>query len=214
MRRILFPLLVIGLAGGLFTLGSGAFFSDVESDIDNTITAGSLDLSVDTTSPSGCDIAAFVPPLDNDVIFDGGEGDNCDVSVTNNGTLAGDLYLLITITADSDVSCPEPELAAEPGCTGGGDGDLDTELKFSDCTETGSVGDVACSGVVDGTTTLAAIALSCSKVADLAASGSYSLSFDLTSVSVTNVSQTDSITINFFFELVQNDFAGGVDCLP
>ena len=55
MRRILFPLLVIGLAAGMFTLGSGAFFSDTETDTGNTITAGTLDLETADTFAGACD---------------------------------------------------------------------------------------------------------------------------------------------------------------
>jgi spore coat-associated protein N len=50
MRRILFPLLVIGLAGGLFTLGSGAFFTDTATDTGNTITTGTVDISIAPTT--------------------------------------------------------------------------------------------------------------------------------------------------------------------
>lgn len=97
MRRILFPLLIIGLAAGLFTLGSGAFFSDVENSTGNTFTAGTLDFACDGTgtkrfcTASGDYIVANTFPGDDgvaDILTD----------VTNEGTIDGDLYVMFTFT--------------------------------------------------------------------------------------------------------------------
>ncbi len=60
MRRLLFPVLILGLASGLFTLGSGAFVQDNESDTGNTISAGSLDLALGSTV-GACDFASVIP---------------------------------------------------------------------------------------------------------------------------------------------------------
>jgi predicted ribosomally synthesized peptide with SipW-like signal peptide len=239
MRRILFPILVIGLTAGLFTLGSGAFFSDVENSTGNTFTAGSLDLKVDVTGTSGtnvgdsatgtCVIAEFYPPTpSNDVIFDGATGDNCTITVENLGNLPGDLYLEITLplTLDKDNGCNEPENDVAPdgeagGCDAGngdGSGDLDEELRVtSECAETnGAAGDGdPCEGAEPYA--LSTFVMACLKVSDLAQvsdapSNEYVLTFDLDSVNVTNQSQTDTISITFNFKLVQDGAAAPGTC--
>ncbi len=96
MRRILFPLLVIGLAGGLFTLGSGAFFSDSETDTGNTITAGTLTL--DVTSPFAtvaCSSTNLTKPGDGPA--------TCTNTVQNSGSITGDLYLKVTYNNTADL---------------------------------------------------------------------------------------------------------------
>jgi predicted ribosomally synthesized peptide with SipW-like signal peptide len=97
MRRILFPLLVIGLAGGLFTLGSGAFFSDAESDVDNIITAGTLDLvcdvfggEADCGGPGHFSISGMVPGTTTKVFT---------LTLSNGGSLSGVLAAQVNATA-------------------------------------------------------------------------------------------------------------------
>jgi spore coat-associated protein N len=78
MRRILFPLLIIGLATGLFTLGSGAFFTDTAEDTNNTITSGTVDISIG----AGPIVSVSSPPG-----MAPGDTVNGSVVVTNSGTL-------------------------------------------------------------------------------------------------------------------------------
>jgi predicted ribosomally synthesized peptide with SipW-like signal peptide len=82
MRRILFPLLVIGLAAGLFTLGSGAFFSDTETDTGNTIVAGTLDLG----------LGGAIGACDTDQVIPGQLLPACNITLNMAGSL-NDLYL-------------------------------------------------------------------------------------------------------------------------
>jgi spore coat-associated protein N len=90
MRRILFPLLVIGLAGGLFTLGSGAFFTDTETDTGNTITTGTLDLTLGSTV-GACDYTNVAP---------GDQLAACDKTLNMGGSL-DDLYLAVELHSSS-----------------------------------------------------------------------------------------------------------------
>jgi predicted ribosomally synthesized peptide with SipW-like signal peptide len=201
MRRILFPLLVIGLAGGLFSLGSGAFFSDVEEDTGNIITAGTLDLVAGVAGTTSCGIAAY-SPQGGEVTFDGG-ADLCTSIVRNDGTLTGDLYLLIAVV---DTACSGPgEFCDEVA-------NLGTQLAAQQCAEGGS-GTLA--GAVDpcaSITNANSLAYSCELVATLDATYTYSFGFDLNDATVGNASPGDSITFNFTFELVQSGQAG--DCVP
>ncbi len=55
MRRILFPILIIGVVAGMFSIGSGAFFSDTETSTANVFTAGTLNLTLDGGSAGAGD---------------------------------------------------------------------------------------------------------------------------------------------------------------
>jgi spore coat-associated protein N len=209
MRRILFPLLVIGLAAGLFTLGSGAFFSDTETDTGNTITAGTLDLSLTGTgyTSSQCDIAAYQPTASGDVTFDGALA-TCKIPAKNVGSLDGDLYLRTVVT---NVSCVANGGSGE-ACDSSGD--LGSQLHQSLCSRsvngTSSLGVDAnqpCgSGIASDSAHVAAnsLAHACAKVASpLKAGDTYTIEFDLADHAVTNASQGDKVTFDFYFELVQ-----------
>jgi len=211
MRRILFPLLVIGLAGGLFTLGSGAFFSDTETDTGNTITAGTLDLSLTGTgyASSQCDIASYQPASDGNVNFDGSLG-TCKIPAKNVGSLDGDLYLRAVVT---NTACDAvPVLPDTEFCDGGGD--LGGQLHQSLCSRAvngtstlGADGNQPCGGGIAtdvGHVIANGLAHACAKVAGpLKAGDTYTIEFDLADHAVTNVSQGDRVTFDFYFELVQ-----------
>ena len=47
MRRLLFPLLIIGVTVSLFSIGSGAFFSDSQTSTGNTFTADTFVLELE-----------------------------------------------------------------------------------------------------------------------------------------------------------------------
>lgn len=51
MKKILFSLITIGVVGGLAFGATSAFFTDVEKSEGNTITAGTIDISVDENNP-------------------------------------------------------------------------------------------------------------------------------------------------------------------
>jgi predicted ribosomally synthesized peptide with SipW-like signal peptide len=216
MRRILFPLLVIGLAGGLFTLGSGAFFSDTETDTDNTITAGSLDLGANENGSTACTVAAYMPAADGNVDFDpSGSVDNCVSAVQNDGSLAGDLWVAIVIT-NNENGCVDPETdSSDPNCgnPGAGLGELGGQLTVIDCTEAVTGGGTEDGAPCTSTTTLNDLAFSCGKVVTgLAATAVYTIEFDLTDANVNNLSQTDSVNVTFNYELVQSGQTA--DCAP
>jgi len=201
MRRILFPLLVIGLAGGLFTLGSGAFFSDVETDTGNTITAGTLDLEANGNGTTSCSKTTYIP-VGGNIEFDG-PADNCLVVVQNDGSITGDLYMEIAVV--------------NTGCTGGGEycggtGELGGELTATECAEGGSGALAGATNPCDSITDANSLALVCSLVATLDGTETYSLTFDLTDASVTNASQGDSITFNFYFKLIQSGQPAPANC--
>ncbi len=146
MKRILLSLLILSATGALAFGVSRAFFSDTETSTGNTFTAGAIDLKVDNTSylNSGVDgVMVSVPSLTwtatdlvNELFFnfadikpgDLGE-DTVSLLVTSNPAwVCAD----IDVTANDDVTCTEPELDDEPGCTapGTGLGELADQLNF------------------------------------------------------------------------------------
>jgi predicted ribosomally synthesized peptide with SipW-like signal peptide len=106
MRRILFPLLVIGLAAGLFTLGSGAFFSDTATDTGNTITAGTI---VNTITGATCTISNQAP---------GTTGISCSKTINNTGSLSATLDLEFDVVDSEPTADVAPEVTAEGSALG------------------------------------------------------------------------------------------------
>jgi predicted ribosomally synthesized peptide with SipW-like signal peptide len=206
MRRILFPLLVIGLAGGLFTLGSGAFFSDTETDTGNIISAGTVDLVLrDGEGAPGanhCSASGVAP--DKDVDFTD-SGEDCSTSFLNNGSLTADLYVQFTVDSY--------------GCTDSANGGLDDDSQYCDAGADLLASDfviTAFSGpagwsIVPNTSTLQTLEnLGCTlATADLAADASTAVNFDLkVSSTVANAAQGDAIKITITGQLVQPDQPG------
>jgi predicted ribosomally synthesized peptide with SipW-like signal peptide len=198
MRRILFPLLVIGLAGGLFTLGSGAFFSDVESDTGNTITAGTLDLEKTALFSASCTSASLVKPGDGPV--------NCSATVTNAGSLDGDLYLRVVLV-ETDPAQTEPESALAPL------NDLGAALVIGTETLNGTGTETAAATTWAGSADWNGLAMACTKVADLAPTQTFAFtlptSFDS---NAGNQHQGDTATLTFYYELVQDGQAASAGC--
>ena len=116
MKKILgltvVALMVMGLVGG----GTWAYFSDVESAVDNTLAAGTLDLEVDTDNPWTS------VPISITNIAPGDSAGSTSITCKNVGNLVGDLYLKITNVTDGGgaatylaVCSSEPEYVAEGG---------------------------------------------------------------------------------------------------
>ncbi len=120
MRRILFPLLIIGVVAGLFSLGSGAYFSDTETSTWQHLHGRHAGPDARTTVRiAHCDIGNLAPDVlatPNDVTFDtptagqgsgvtndaSGGGNHCELTVTNSGSLPGDLYLTIAVNNENE----------------------------------------------------------------------------------------------------------------
>lgn len=78
MRRLLFPLLIIGVTVSLFSIGSGAFFSDTQTSTGNSFTAGEFTLTVGTS---------FSVPAEGG-IYPGQSGTE-SIELTNNSSVEG-----------------------------------------------------------------------------------------------------------------------------
>ena len=149
-KKILFSAMTIALVGALIGGGIYAYFSDVETSTDNTFTAGTLDLTVDTENPwTSTKITA-----DN---MKPGESGAVDCTLNNVGNLAGTLTADINTLVDTQGSCTEPECVDEGGtysggsCTGNIAVNLSTKMDIVVWVDDGAGGGTANNGVKDGT---------------------------------------------------------------
>ncbi|HXH22859.1 MAG TPA: SipW-dependent-type signal peptide-containing protein [Dehalococcoidia bacterium] len=195
MRRILFPLLVIGLAGGLFTLGSGAFFSDVETDTGNTITAGTADLVIGSTV-SSCDYAGVAP---------GQALSACAITLNMAGSL-NDLHLDVEVhvTQVADTCTTE-------NCNGAANLSA-ADIAVTACSFAGGSCPFGAVATLADIVAAGCVALD----ADSAANEDgrvLSLTFQVSS-SIANNTQGDGLSIDFHFGLSQQTDASPSRCHP
>ena len=95
-------LLITGIVGG----GTWAYFSDIETSQNNTLTAGTLDLQVGATDPcsESINIGTQIQPGDS--------GNAADWTATNLGNVSGTLRVTISAITNNENSWSEPEQAA------------------------------------------------------------------------------------------------------
>ncbi len=113
-------LLVMGLVGG----GTWAYFSDTETSTGNTLTAGTLDLTPDEGT-------IYVMSYDaSDGMAPGWISGGADSwTLTNSGTVDGDLTITIGAIANADETDEEPE-SDDAGNTPGGDLGANLDVEF------------------------------------------------------------------------------------
>ncbi len=136
MKKILKSLLTIAVVASLAVGASQAFFSDTETSSGNTFTAGAIDLKIDNSSwYNGVyqnDTSWELSDLTDQLFFDfadlkpGDWGeDTLSLHVNNNDVWA---CLNISLTANDDNGCSEPELGDDPSCDNVPDDEFDGEL--------------------------------------------------------------------------------------
>jgi predicted ribosomally synthesized peptide with SipW-like signal peptide len=120
MKRILLSLLIIAGIGGAMVAGTRAFFSDTETSPNNTLAAGTIDISVDGQNPwtktyLTTDLDDLKPGMNKTITF----------PVKNEGVNDLVLWKRINIKVRDEGLNTEPECLAEQGtwsgtnCTGG-----------------------------------------------------------------------------------------------
>jgi predicted ribosomally synthesized peptide with SipW-like signal peptide len=141
MKKILLSTgIIIFMAGSVALGGTGAFFSDTETSIGNTFTAGAIDLKIDNTSYYNGVLNQDTTWTLNDLTIqkffnfldlkpgDYGE-DTISLHVDTN-----DAYICanVKLTSNDDNTCTSAELKDEPGCTdpGSGQGELAQNVNF------------------------------------------------------------------------------------
>lgn len=107
MNKLLTSLLMITIATSLVATGTYAYFSDIEVSTDNTFTAGTLDLIVNTEEPlSSHFTVGDLYPGWSGYIF---------ISVTNSGSIPGVLTVEITNLVDKEIINPDADIEAVAG---------------------------------------------------------------------------------------------------
>ena len=106
-KSILVSLLTVGLLASVIGVGTYAYFSDTETSVGNTMTAGTLDLSVNDQNPLATAVVTvgdLKPSLTR-------YSDTIKLVITDN---PGKLYKRISAVSCKDGANPEPEWAADP----------------------------------------------------------------------------------------------------
>ncbi len=122
MKRILLSLAMIALVGSATVGATRAYFSDSETSLGNTFTAGSIDLKID-----GGDVNVF-HTFGN---MKPGSQPNFAWVLKNAGSVAGHLTINNIGIVSNENSCLEPETAAgDVTCTDPGAGELSSVLNY------------------------------------------------------------------------------------
>lgn len=107
MRKILVSLSIIGVVAAIAIGGTIAYFSDVETSTGNTITAGTIDLAVNSQNPFDSAVVAIYDVKPSEEITD------VEVRLRNVGTNDGIADLHILLGESSENIDSEPECEAE-----------------------------------------------------------------------------------------------------
>ncbi len=207
MKKIIGLTIVALLILSIISIGTFAYFSDTETSNNNTFTAGTLNLTVDTND--GTNTVKFTVTNANP-----GQNGTSTWALVNVGNSAGyvDLESIsVTSTENYNLATNEAEAADDTdtsNLTGGGElaANMDVVLFVDD----GIGGGTANNGIKDGgevaiyTGKLNAIAGSYNQNLALAASGTAYISMGWSvATSVNNIIQGDSAILNMTFELGQ-----------
>lgn len=134
MKKIIIALMSVMITVGLVGIGTYAIFSDTETSLGNTFTAGTLDLKVD-----GEDDGATVAHIELDNIAPGWSGVPYTWVLKNVGTIPGKVSVTISNIINNENGLEEPEYNPDtavyaPGESAGDVGELGAELIYRiDC---------------------------------------------------------------------------------
>ncbi len=144
MKKILISLSAIAIVAAVAVGATVAYFSDTESSIGNTFTAGSLDLIVNVDGQ-----AMTSPVFDLPDMKPGDLGERTfEIKVDDNPACG---FVNIAMISDDENTCTEPELVDETTCEVPGDGgELNDEVQFAiwadDCDNIFEVGESVLTG--------------------------------------------------------------------
>lgn len=213
-KKILLLVLLLIVVAAATVAATAALFTDTETSGTNTFTAGTLNMTV-----GGADGTAFESFSISNIGADGTVSGGKTWTVTNDGSVDGQLAMSITGLTNTENDCNEPEAIVDTTCgdPGTGDGELgaaiattllvdrdSTGSSFSDETvHTSDLATASQAGYATAWNTYAA-ALGDGYVAvDAGASVDVTLNWATTPASYTNVIQSDSVTFTVQFDLTQ-----------
>lgn len=119
-KLLLFLLVAASLLGGGYAL-TQALFSDTEESGTNTITAGTLNMTV-----GGADGTAFDNIVVNNIGVDGTVSGQKEWTIVNTGSVPGTLKMQLNDIVNIENGCNEPEAIVDTTCAtpGNGEGEL------------------------------------------------------------------------------------------
>lgn len=109
MKRILFSVMILALVAAAGIVGAGAYFSDTEQVLGNTISAGTIDISVDGTNPWTRTSSYDLSDLKPDVVK------YIDFTVKNVGENPVVLWKKVKVTDQQTGVVSEPECTDQGG---------------------------------------------------------------------------------------------------
>ncbi len=109
---------VVGAAGYVGYQVTSALFSDTETSAQNTFQTGTLDMSV-----GGANGTAFDNIVVNNIGVDGTVNGSKTWTITNSGSVPGNLTLAVTDLKNYDNGCNEPEALVDTTCGNPGEGE-------------------------------------------------------------------------------------------
>ena len=195
-KKMLLSLLVIGVVSVSAGAGTWAYFSDTETSEGNSFTAGTLDLVLTDATNDGTDSETLTWVAGN---MAPGEDGSATMTVTNVGTLAGNLDISSIVVTNAPGTTPESEdtSVSENGELGA---NLNVDMFFDtnndgvkDATET-----TIYSGVLDGI----AAAYNLDESIGFGASTYITINYDLPTATGNDV-QGDTVSLEFVVELDQ-----------
>lgn len=119
MKKVL---LLVGIGAAVFAgaaLVTRALFSDTETSGENRITSGTMDMSVDGANGTAFD--SFDIQNIGETSTTSGQK---EWTIVNSGSLPGSLKFQLADISNTENSCNEPELEAEPNCSSTNVGEL------------------------------------------------------------------------------------------
>ena len=129
MKKVVGLTIAFMIAMAMVSMGTWAYFSDIETSTNNNLSAGTLDLIPSSNGTGPTDKYTVTPGgngVNGNVVFQKllpGESGTITWVLTSDGSLSGTLVISSTVTF-SDVSQNEVENAVS-GNNGGSNGDLD-----------------------------------------------------------------------------------------
>jgi spore coat-associated protein N len=117
-KQLMLSLALVGVVATSASIGTYAYFTATRTTQNNTFTAGTLDLNVNS---NGTALEPFV--IDN-MGQNGTIGGDKTWNVKNTGSLPGRFYLRIQNLSNTENGCNDQEASIEPSCASNNEGEL------------------------------------------------------------------------------------------
>ena len=194
-KRILASIVAITLMSSALGIGTYAAFSDTETSVGNSFTAGTLDLKIngDDTNYVAFDVENIRP----------GNQPKKSMELSNAGSISGYLDIKSAVVTDNENTLIEPE--AEAGDTTADQGELSSVVNLRLFVDTDKSGWISTGDNVffDGKVNTLPASFDLNQVIPAGGSVNIVALFDWWNTPNDNLAQSDSFTLDLTFELDQ-----------